>query len=228
MKFKLPDLAYSFNALEPFLSEETVRTHYTKHHQHYIDKTNELIVGTPFESLEQLDELVMESHRKKRDHEVFDNASQAWNHGFYWNCLTPGQKHPPSAKMTEILTESFGTYKDFHDEFTQNALKLFGSGWVWLTKDDDDGRLEIIPLKDGDSPLVYEKTPLLAIDVWEHAYYLDYKNERNKYIENFWKLVDWRFVENSYNQNFINPEGKALLNKEILDHLSGSLRPNFF
>lgn len=195
MKFELPSLPYDYAALEPVISAETMRTHHDKHHRNYVDKLSNLIAGTKYENM-KLEEIVRAA--KASDKKIFNNAAQTWNHTFFWNCLTP---HPK--KMTNglngLISRAFGSAEEFQKKFVDEAKELFGSGWVWLTQD-FNGALKIRAMKNANSPLVEGELPLLTLDVWEHAYYLDYKNERPKFAEAFWKIVNWEFVEAELNR----------------------------
>ncbi len=192
MKHTLSTLPYALDALEPYLSRETLEYHYGKHHQAYVDNLNKLIPGTEFETL-SLEEII-----KKSSGGIFNNAAQIWNHTFYWHCLTPiaAQKDIP-AHLATAIKNSFGSLEEFKKLFSQTALTTFGSGWAWLVKK-ADGSLEIISTSNAGTPLTLYKTPLLTCDVWEHAYYIDYRNARASYIEKFWDLVNWEFVATNF------------------------------
>lgn len=185
---KLPELEYEFSALSPLLSAEAVEFHYNKHHKGYVENLNKLIIKTPFESL-SLDETVRFSNGA-----IFNNAAQIWNHNFYWKCLSPdGGKNIPSIVVDKIGME-FESINKFKATFTNAALSVFGSGWAWLVLNKNQ-KLEIITTPNAGTPLVQNDLKiLLACDVWEHAYYIDYRNARNKYLEVFWDLVNWNFV----------------------------------
>ena len=187
MEHKLPDLPYSKNALAPNISVETLEYHYGKHHKTYVDNLNKLIPGTEFENL-SLEEIV-----KKASGGIFNNAAQIWNHTFYWNCLSPKSGGEPSGAIANAIIKNFGSFEQFKEKFTNAAVTLFGSGWAWLVKN-PDGSLAIEATSNAGNPLKDGKKPLLTCDVWEHAYYIDYRNARAKYIEAFWKLVNWEFV----------------------------------
>ena len=187
MSFELPELPYAEDALAPQISAETIQYHYGKHHRAYVNKLNELIVDTDFEGL-PLEEIVQKSTGA-----VFNNAAQHWNHSFYWNCLTPHAKQNMPREVESALIESFGSVEDFCQKFSQAAATHFGSGWAWLVKD-ASGKLEIVTTSNADNPITRGQTPLLTCDVWEHAYYIDTRNDRPAYIKNFWELVNWDFV----------------------------------
>ena len=187
MAIELPALAYANDALEPYLSAETLDYHYSKHHRAYVDNLNKLIAGTEFESM-ALDDIV-----KKSSGPMFNNAAQAWNHNFYWNCLTPSTTPEPIGPLAVQIKKHFGSIDDFKRRFTESALGNFGSGWTWLVKK-KDGTLAIVNTSNADTPILHGDKPLLTCDVWEHAYYIDYRNARAKYLENFWKIADWEFM----------------------------------
>lgn len=194
MKFELPPLPYAKNALEPVISADTLEVHYGKHHKTYVEKLNKLIAGTPYENME-LREIMLAS--KGKDKKVYNNAAQNWNHTFFWNCMAPSPKQMSNG-LNGVLTRGFGSVEEFQKKFNTEAADLFGSGWVWLVQD-SSGDLLIRGLKNANNPINDGEIPLLVLDVWEHAYYLDYKNERPKFAENFWKIVNWEFVEAELN-----------------------------
>lgn len=187
MERKLPALPYSMDALEPNISKETLEYHYGKHHQTYVTNLNKMIIGTEFEDL-PLEEIILKSSGG-----IFNNAAQIYNHTFYWNCLAPNAGGEPSGKLAEEINNSFGSFDDFKDKFSQTAVGLFGSGWAWLVRE-KDGKLAIVSTSNAGNPLTDGKKPLLTCDVWEHAYYIDYRNGRAGYVEKFWDLVNWDFV----------------------------------
>ena len=190
MKHQLPDLPYAADALEPHISAETLSFHHGKHHQAYVNKLNELIAGTEYEDL-PLEEIV-----KRASGGTFNNAAQTWNHSFYWNCLSPAGGGVPTGKLAQAIDASCGSFDKFKEQLTQSAATNFGSGWTWLVKNERGG-LEILNTSNAANPLTEGKTPILTIDVWEHAYYIDYRNARPKYIEAYWQLANWEFA----NQN---------------------------
>jgi len=175
------------DALQPHISAETLEYHYGKHHATYVDKLNGLIPGTEFESA-SLEEII-----KKASGGIFNNAAQVWNHTFYWNCLSPNGGGEPSGALFESINATFGDFSKFKEQFSQSAVNNFGSGWTWLVKN-SSGSLEIVNTSNAANPITDNKTPLLTCDVWEHAYYIDYRNARPKYVEAFWSLVNWDFV----------------------------------
>ena len=183
----LPPLPFETDALEPLMSKTTLETHHGKHHKTYVEKLNDLIRGTPMAE-QPLDEIV-----KHAEGAIFNNAAQHWNHSFFWQCLTPKQGKP-SAATEEVLKNAFGSLEAFNERFTKAAVTHFGSGWAWLVAG-RTGALEIIDTHDAACPITEGRTPILVCDVWEHAYYLDHKNLRPKYLESFWKLVNWEFVD---------------------------------
>jgi Fe-Mn family superoxide dismutase len=191
MKFVLPELAFKAAELEPAISARTIEFHYGKHHQTYVNNLNNLITGTEFESM-GLEEII-----KKSDGAIFNNAAQVWNHTFYFNCFTPGGNGVPSEELLEAIHESWGSFDDFKKEFSAAALSVFGSGWAWLVKD-EEGKLSIIKESNAGTPLTKGMEPLLVIDVWEHAYYLDYQNRRADYIAALMQIVDWDAVSSRY------------------------------
>ena len=221
MNFKLPKLPYAMDALEPHLSKNTLNFHYLKHHQKYVDMTNKLTEGTSYANL-PLEEVIVETSRKKEDQKIFNNAAQAWNHTFYWNSMTPEKPVKLNEKLLESIEESFASMESLEQQFKKEAAAIFGSGWMWLIKD-EHGALDLMATKDGDTPFVHHKTPLLACDVWEHAYYLDYQNERPKYLDNFWKVINWKFVENNFQQEIFSPEGRVLLSEDFMKGSNSSL-----
>jgi Fe-Mn family superoxide dismutase len=189
MKFVLPELPYAQNALEPYISAKTLSFHYGKHHKAYVDNLNGLVEGNDFANMP------MEDIIAKADGKVFNNAAQAWNHTFYWYCMAaPSEgENMPTGEIAAALDDSFGGYDKFREQFTEVGKTHFGSGWAWLAAT-EGGKLEIIGMHDANTPVKDGHTPLLALDVWEHAYYLDYQNARPDYIEAFWKVVNWDFV----------------------------------
>lgn len=188
MAFELPSLPYEIDALEPFISKQTLEYHYGKHHQTYVNNLNKLIASTPFED-QTLEEIIVSSEGG-----IFNNAAQVWNHTFYWNCLMPKGGGVPSGVLLITIEKKFGSFDIFKEKFTAAAASLFGSGWVWLVKK-PDGEIDILQEINAGNPLTKGYTPLLTCDVWEHAYYLDRQNKRPEYIDAFWKILDWRKIE---------------------------------
>ena len=192
MAFELPALPYAQDALEPHISAETLEFHYGKHHKTYVDKLNGLAEGTDLAG-KSLEEVV-----KTSEGGVFNNAAQIWNHTFYWHCLSPNGGDAASGAVAEAIDAAFGSFDAFKEEFTTSAVNNFGSSWTWLVKEADGG-LAIVNTSNAGTPLTDDGvTPLLTVDLWEHAYYIDYRNARPKYMEAFWALVNWEFV----NANF--------------------------
>jgi|TARA_X000000950_G_scaffold32222_1_gene34770 Fe-Mn family superoxide dismutase len=187
MEHQLPALPYAMDALAPHISAETLEFHYGKHHQTYVTKLNGLIPGTEFENM-SLEDIVGKSSGG-----VFNNAAQVWNHTFYWNCLSPNGGGAPNDKLASVLQGSFGSVDAFKEQFTNSAVNNFGSGWTWLVQN-SDGKLALENTSNAATPLTGASTPLLTCDVWEHAYYIDYRNARPKYLDAFWNLVNWDFV----------------------------------
>ncbi len=188
--FELPKLPYEKNALEPFISSETLDYHYGKHHQAYVNNLNTLIAGTDFQN-QSLEEII-----KTSQWGLFNNAAQVWNHTFYWNSLTPKSTKTPYGKIATLIERDFWDFETFKEQFSKSAATNFASGWTWLVKNKDE-KLEIINTDDAQTVVTTEVKPLLVIDVWEHAYYIDVRNARPKYIENFWNLVNWDFANDN-------------------------------
>ncbi|MFT6836226.1 MAG: Fe-Mn family superoxide dismutase [Francisellaceae bacterium] len=191
MSFELPNLPYAKNALEPYISAETLDYHYGKHHQTYVTNLNNLTKDTE-NANKSLEEIITSSTGG-----LFNNAAQVWNHTFYWNSLTPNAKNKPSGKLLTEIEKAFGSFDSFKEKFSTNAATNFGSGWTWLVKN-PDGSVEIFNTSNADSTIKHDKQALITIDVWEHAYYVDYRNARPKYIEAFWNLANWDFAEKNY------------------------------
>ncbi len=192
MKFELPPLPYDMKALEPHISEETLQYHYGKHHQTYVNNLNNLVPGTEFENL-SLEEIIKQSSSG-----IFNNAAQVWNHSFYWNCLSPNGGGEPTGDLYDAIKKTFGSIDEFKKQFSTKSITHFGSGWGWLVKN-TDGSLEIMSTANAGCPMTEGKQALLTCDVWEHAYYIDYRNARPKYVGAFWDLVNWDFVNEQFN-----------------------------
>ncbi len=190
MTFTLPELPYAMDALAPTISQETLEYHYGKHHQAYVTNLNKLIMGTEFESM------TLEDIIKKSSAGIFNNAAQVWNHTFYWHCLSPQGGGEPTGKLAEAIQKAFGSFIAFKEQFTQTALTTFGSGWAWLVEDEQH-QLKIISTSNAGTPLTMNLKPLLTCDVWEHAYYIDYRNARPDYLTAFWRLVNWEFANHN-------------------------------
>lgn len=187
MAIELPALPYDRTALEPHISGETIDYHYGKHHKTYVDNLNKMIEGTEFAS-KPLEEII-----RKSQGGMFNNAAQIWNHTFYWNCLSPKGGSEPTGKLGDAINKAFGSFEKFKEEFTKVSVGTFGSGWGWLVQR-PDGSLALVSTSNAATPLTGEDIALLTCDVWEHAYYIDYRNARPKYVEAFWNLVNWDFV----------------------------------
>ena len=191
MAFELPALPYPDDALAPHISAETISFHYGKHHRAYVNNLNKLTAGTDWES-RSLEDVVCSASGA-----IFNNAAQAWNHSFYWSCLSPNGGGEPGGALADAINGAFGSFAEFKDAFIKSGIGNFGSGWTWLVKN-DDGSVEIVNTSNAATPLTDGKTPLLTIDVWEHAYYVDYRNARPKYLEEIWSIVNWDFVASNY------------------------------
>jgi Fe-Mn family superoxide dismutase len=191
MKHELPELPYPKNGLVPSISAETLEYHHGKHHATYVTNINNLIKGTEFENL-ALEEII-----KKSSGGIFNNAAQVWNHTFYWNCLKPGGGGQPKGELSKAINSAFGSFDNFKNEFTQKAVTLFGSGWAWLVKN-KDGSIAVVQTSNAGTPITEGKKAILTCDVWEHAYYIDYRNARPKYVEAFWNIVNWGFAEKNF------------------------------
>ncbi len=192
MSFELPALPFESNALEPHISAETLSFHHGKHHATYVTNLNNLVPGTEFEG-KSLEEIITSAPAGG----VFNNAAQIWNHTFYWNSLSPNGGGEPSGALADAINKAFGSFAAFKEKFSTSAATNFGSGWTWLVKN-ADGSVEIVNTSNAGCPLTDGKTPLLTCDVWEHAYYVDYRNARPKYVEAFWNLANWDFAAQNY------------------------------
>jgi Fe-Mn family superoxide dismutase len=191
-KFELPPLPYAQDALAPYISAETLEYHYGKHHQAYVDNLNKLVAGTGNEALG------LEAIVKNSTGPLFNNAAQHWNHSFYWNSLSSGKNQSPSGTLAQAIDKTFGSRAGFEKQFTDAAIAEFGSGWVWLTLDPATQNLKIETTADAATPLTGGRKPLFTCDVWEHAYYIDYRNARAKYLEAFWKVLNWHFAGKNF------------------------------
>jgi Fe-Mn family superoxide dismutase len=191
MAFELPALPYEKNALEPHISTETLEYHYGKHHQTYVTNLNNLTKGTEFENM------ALEDVIRKSSGGVFNNSAQVWNHTFYWNCLSPNGGGEPTGALADAINAAFGSFAEFKEKMSTSAATNFGSGWTWLVKN-ADGSVAIVNTSNAGTPLTTDQKPLLTVDVWEHAYYIDYRNARPKYLEAFWNLVNWEFVAQNF------------------------------
>lgn len=187
----LPELPYNKNALTPLITEETFDYHYGKHHAAYVNNLAQLIKDSPLSDA-TVEEIIQQSFTENNI-VLFNNAAQHWNHTFFWHCLSPNGGERPSGKISELINRDFGSFEIFKDKFSETAIKLFGSGWAWLAQN-EQGKLEIMAMKDAYTPLTETKKPILTLDVWEHAYYIDYRNARPKFVESFWEIVNWEFA----------------------------------
>jgi superoxide dismutase, Fe-Mn family len=191
--FQLPPLPWDENALDPVVSARTIGFHYGAHHLAYVKKLNELVAGTPFAAM-PLEKIITETAGNAERRKIFNNAAQAWNHTFFWSCMRPRAGGEPSGALAQRIEAGFGGFKPFRDKFVQAAVDCFGSGWAWLA--DRNGKLEVMATSNADNPMTHGATPLFTVDVWEHAYYLDYQNKRQAFVEAvFDKLANWDFVQ---------------------------------
>jgi len=188
MVFELPKLPYKTNSLVPYISEETIEFHYGKHHQTYVNNLNGLVPGTEYENSDLVSIIL------KGEGAIFNNAAQIWNHTFYFESFSKDGRKTPVGPLADELIKSFGSFEGFREQFTRSAATIFGSGWAWLAKK-DDGTLHILQESNAGNPLKKGFTPLLTCDVWEHAYYIDYRNRRPDYIKAFWELIDWDIID---------------------------------
>ncbi len=192
MEHKLPPLPFDKSALEPHMSAETFDYHHGKHHQAYVTNLNKMIVGTPFENKDLVDII------KESEGGIFNNAAQVWNHTFFWNCLSPQGGGEPSGALADAISKKWGDFARFKEAFSASAVGNFGSGWTWLVRK-ADGSVDIVNTSNAATPLTTDDKPLLTIDVWEHAYYIDYRNARPKFVETFFNnLVNWKFAEENF------------------------------
>lgn len=187
MTFELKPLPYAPDALAPHISEETMTLHHTKHLQAYVNNTNNLKAGTAYENM-PLEDII-----KQSEGGLFNNSAQIWNHEFFWECMSPNGGGTPQGSVLSALETSFGSFDGFKDEFAKKAAAQFGSGWAWLIKN-DSGKLEVVTYSNAGNPVKHGGTALIGLDVWEHAYYVDYRNRRPEYIEHFFELINWDFV----------------------------------
>lgn len=214
MAFHLPELAFERDALEPFMSAETFDFHYGKHHQAYVDKTNQLLAAKGGEgSLVE----VIRSARAAGDTKLFNNAAQIWNHSFFWQCLAPAQGQSPQGKLMRMIDETFGCAEDMLQALQDEAVNHFASGWAWLVLDGD--KLKVLSLHDADTPVAYDgMKPLFTLDVWEHAYYIDYRNERPRFAESILRnIVNWDFVERNLDGKGIDRADQETSGQTVAD-----------
>lgn len=192
MSITLAALPYAMNALAPVISEETLQYHYGKHHKAYVDKLNSLIAGTTMDN-QSLEDIILNSQGA-----IFNNAAQVWNHTFYWHCLSPKKGLHPSPALQKAIEASFGSLEQFQQQFSDTAMNTFGSGWAWLVRD-ESGSLKLVSTSNAQTPLTDKNLkPLLTVDVWEHAYYIDYRNARANYLSQFWQIINWDFVSQNF------------------------------
>lgn len=190
MSFELPPLPYIENALEPYISARTMSFHYGKHHKAYVDNLNKLVAGTPFEEM-KLEEIIKETADKPEYAAIFNNAAQDWNHTFFWNCMKANGGGEPEGELKTKINKAFGSYDKFKEEFKNAAVSQFGSGWAWLAEDKDG--VKVMKTPNGDNPLAHGLKALMTVDVWEHAYYLDYQNRRGDFVDAFLEhLINWK------------------------------------
>lgn len=191
MAFQLPELPFERDALEPHISKETLDYHYGKHHHTYVVKLNGLVEGTDQEN-KSLEEII-----KTSEGGVFNNAAQVWNHTFYWQCLSPNGGGKPTGELADAIDQTFGSFDEFVTKFSDMAVNNFGSSWTWLVKN-SDGSLEIVNTSNAGTPMTNGQKALLTCDLWEHAYYIDYRNVRPDYLKAFWALANWEFVADNF------------------------------
>ena len=197
--YTLPELPYGTRVFDPIISEEGFEYHHGKHHNAYVNNLNNLIKDSEWSEM-KLEELITKS-LDQQVNGLFNNAAQHFNHSFYWKCLSPNSGGNPTGKIAELINRDFESFEKFRNQFSETAIKLFGSGWAWLVLN-PEGKLEILPYKDAHTPITNNTKPLLTLDVWEHAYYIDHRNQRPKFVEGFWEIVNWDFA----NQNLIKDE----------------------
>jgi Fe-Mn family superoxide dismutase len=198
LTFKLPSLPYAMNALEPFISRETLEFHYGKHHQAYVDNLNKLVQQNSSLTNKSLEEIIRTAEYPSP---AFNNAAQVWNHSFYWNCMKPNGGGEPHGELGEAIKRDFGSFAAFKSAFSNKAISAFGSGWAFLVKD-GQGKLKIVECHDAMTPIRDGSgAPIITCDVWEHAYYIDTRNARAKYVDNWWNVVNWDFAQKNYLEN---------------------------
>lgn len=200
MAFKLPELDYAYNALEPYIDEDTMKIHHTKHHQAYLNNLNKIIEGTEWENYE-IDYIIANIDKLPQDIRtgVRNNGGGYYNHMLFWKFMTPDSAKKPSGELLEKIEETFGSFEEFQKKFEEAGAGQFGSGWAWLVLDGKN--LQIVKTSNQDNPLTDGKKPILCVDVWEHAYYLKYQNKRGDYLKSFWNVVNWKEVERKYKEN---------------------------
>jgi Fe-Mn family superoxide dismutase len=196
MAFELPPLPWAKDALAPTISAETIDYHYGKHHKAYVDNLNKFAPGTRYESM-SLEDVIKASYNQPSEKKIFNNAAQVWNHTFFWHSMAPNAGGTPTGALAAAIDRAFGTFGDFQKKFNEAAVGQFGSGWAWLVKSDDGG-VAIETTGNADTPFAAGKTCILTLDVWEHAYYIDYRNARAKFAEEWWKVVSWDFAAKNF------------------------------
>lgn len=196
MAFELPPLPWAKDALAPTISGETIDYHYGKHHKTYVDNLNKFVPGTRYESM-SLEEVIKASYNQASEKKIFNNAAQVWNHTFFWNSMAPNAGGTPTGALAAAIDKAFGSFGDFQKKFNEAAVGQFGSGWAWLVKSDDGG-VAIETSSNAETPFAAGKTCILTLDVWEHAYYIDYRNARAKFAEEWWKVVNWDFASKNF------------------------------
>ena len=196
MAFTLPELPWAKDALAPTISAETIDYHYGKHHKAYVDNLNKFAPGTRYDAM-SLEAVIKASYNQPSEKKIFNNAAQVWNHTFFWNSMSPKGGGDPSGALADAITRAFGTVADFQKKFNEAAVGQFGSGWAWLVKTEDGG-VAIETTSNADTPFAAGKTCILTLDVWEHAYYIDYRNARAKFAEEWWKVVSWDFARQNF------------------------------
>jgi len=192
MAFELPPLPYALDALQPHISQETLEYHHGKHHKAYVDNLNNLVPNTEFAN-QSLEEIILHAGSGP----IFNNAAQVWNHTFYWHCMTPHGAGKPTGALATAIDKAFGSFDKFKELFTKTAVGTFGSGWAWLVQK-KDGALDVVSTSNAQTPMTAGQKALLTCDVWEHAYYIDYRNARPKYVEKFWELINWEFATKQF------------------------------
>jgi superoxide dismutase, Fe-Mn family len=198
--FVLPELPFLPDALQPYMSAETFSYHHGKHHKAYVDKLNELVTGTEYASMD-LEAIIKSTYNKEDKIAIFNNAAQVWNHSFFWYCLKKSDEEKPSGALLSKITEDFGSFDNFRTEFKNGGISQFGSGWVWLVED-NNGKLKIMKTGNADLPMVHGVRAIICTDVWEHAYYVDYRNARANYLDVFLeKLANWEFASKNYERS---------------------------
>lgn len=199
-EFKLMPLPYSYDALDPYIDKDTMIIHHTKHHQNYVDNLNKIITSNPKLSSKSLNDLLtnLDTLPSNVKQGIINNAGGVYNHNFFWSIMDPNQSDKPIGNLATEIDKTFGSFDNFKSKFKDSAMSRFGSGWTWLVSD-KNGNLSIISTSNQDSPISLGLTPIIGIDVWEHAYYLKYKNKRSDYVDNWWSVVNW----NQANKNFI-------------------------